>query len=141
MLLSTNSFQSALKGNEIQSAFLHYTPPCWIICFLGCIAAADSLSIAPLPFKVKQTLHSASPHSHREKKLVFSHFRLFSALPSHAPMGKKFPFRATLTRGRHMPFSVASTLHLFHGLVLPHACFSGGPQLSARIPTAERQIL
>lgn len=74
MLLSTNSFQSALNRNEIQNAFFCYTPPHrWIICFLGCTATADCPPFAPLPFKVKQTQLLTA----REKKLVFSHFGSF----------------------------------------------------------------
>lgn len=106
-----NSFQSALNGNEIQSAFLYYTPPCWIICFLGCIAAADGPPLAPLPFKVKQALHSAPPHSQREET-SFLTLRLFFALPTHALTGKKFPFWAPQLRAG----TCCSALH-------PHTAF------------------
>lgn len=89
MLLPTNSFQSTLNRNAIQSAFLHYTPPpCWIICFLGCVAAAGP-PLAPLPFKVKQTQLLLS---HREKKLVFSHLGSFFLFQPMHSWGRSFPF-------------------------------------------------
>lgn len=136
MLLSTNSFQSAPNGNEIQSAFLHYTPSCWIICFSGCIAAADG----PLPFKVKQTLHSASPHSHREKKLVFSHLGSFLLFHPMHPWERGFLFGHPNSGQGH---AVQCCIHTppFSLPALSHARFSGGPQLSACILTAERANL
>lgn len=64
-----------------------HTPPRWIMCFLGFVAAAGP-SLAPLPFKVKQT----QLHSHREKKLVFSHLRSFFLFHPVHPWERSFPF-------------------------------------------------
>lgn len=101
-------------------------------------AAADSPPIAPLPFKVKQTLHSASPHSHREKKLVFSHFSSFLLFHPMHPWERGFFFGHPNSGQVH---AVQCCIHLFHSLALSHAHFSGGPQLSACTLTAERANL
>lgn len=54
--------------------------------------AADGPPLVPLPFKVKQTLHSASPHSHRERKLVFSHLGSFFLFHPMLPWERSFLF-------------------------------------------------
>lgn len=90
MLLPTNSFQSAVNKNEIQSAFLSYTPPpCWIICFLGCVAAAGP-PLSPLPFKVKQTQLLLTATERRN--FVFSHLDSFFLFHPMHPWERSFLF-------------------------------------------------